>query len=103
MAGMEVDHPHGPGIGVGKDGFRTKICDNLTVAVDDFVQRLVPGYLPEFPGALVALAPERVEDPKRGVHPLRIVGHFDADSPAGEGVIRVSPDGNHTTILDPHQ
>ncbi len=103
MARMKMNNAHGPGIGIGQDGFGSESGNNLSVAVNNFRKGLVPGDSLEFSLSFRPGPFHGMEKPERRVDTLRIMPHFCTNGAPGERMLGISSYGKHTVILYSHK
>ncbi len=85
-----VDHPHGTGVAVRKDCFRPVFLADVTKALRNCAQSLIPGGLNEFAVAFRADSLQRVHEAIRVVVALQVLGNFAAEKAASDGMLGIA-------------
>ena len=78
---------HRAGIVVGPDRLAAMRLLGLDEGIGDRVERVLPGDLLPVAAALLALAPQRLQQPLGVVEPVGIAGDLGADDPGGVAVV----------------
>ena len=103
VAAVALHQPHRAGIGIGQDAFGTILCDQLIPAGADRLDRRIPGYRLELPGAFRPDPPQRCRQPTGGVDGLLVVAHLGAEQAARDRMIRVARDLDGPAPLNSYQ